>query len=237
MLGRMGSYHTLAMLALIVTLSGAAQPSQAAITYLTQARSVRANGFLNGDFEGAPTFNALDFGVFNRTSSWTFSGGRGTAQASQLSRLLPERIEVSAFAEVAPTGLPGLEGLARSSFDVSFVLSDFTTYSLQQSHTSPGVPGPVRSVQATLIGPSGTVFAWLEDGLTSNWPTIPLTGVLPSGQYSLFVDCRIQTGGGVFQPIIGGATLTLNIPSPTIGLIAAQFFLLLGVPRQRRCQV
>lgn len=195
------------LVATIVAAVGIVTPADAAITYMTQARSVRANGFVDADFEGAPTFNALDFGVFNRTSSWTFSGGRGTAQASQLSRLLPKRIEVMEFAEVNAR-LPGLEGLAQSLLEITFRLTEASSFIVTQTHAfHPGLD----AVLASLTGPNGVVFGWTS--FPNTWPPGSLSGILPAGDYTFSSRCRIQTvqNIGLLQ---ASTSLVLTIPAP-----------------------
>ena len=199
---------TVVVSALAVTLGSAGSPALGSITYLTSFRAVRANGFVNGDFEGAPSFTSSAFGDFNRMTSHTFSGGRGSARASQLSRLLPERIEVTEFAEVVATGLPQLEALAESRFDVTFRLNEASSFTLTQSHVDRGGSGP--NVVARLRGPAGDVFNW---GAAASWPPGPIAGTLPAGEYTLFVQCLLVRVNplGTFD---GSASLTLNIPSP-----------------------
>lgn len=200
---------TVVVSALAVTVGSGGSPALGAITYLTSFRAVRANGFVNGDFEGAPSFTSSAFGDFNQMTSHTFSGGRGSARASQFSRLLPERIEVTEFVEVVATGQPSLEALAQSTFNITFMLPEAATFTLQQSHVDRG-GGAGPNVVARLTGPAGDVFNW---GAAASWPTGPIAETLPAGEYTMFVQCLLVriNSLGTFD---GSTSLTLNIPAP-----------------------
>ena len=207
------------VLTITLVLTGVvAAPASGAITYVSQARSVSADGFVNGQFDGGPTYMANDFGVFNRTTSWTFSNGTGTAMASQFSRLEATSITVDELAECTTTGTPArLEGFAASTFDVTFALTTDVSFTLTQSHTSTGETMPGigigRRVRATLTGPYGTVFSWAHDLGANTWPTGSLSGFIPAGQYRLQVECTMNNSA-VSNTTRGTASIAFVIPAP-----------------------
>lgn len=222
------------VLTITLVLTGVvAAPASGAITYVSQARSVSADGFVNGQFDGGPTYMANDFGVFNRTTSWTFSNGTGVGLGSQLSRLQSTSIIVDAASHLTLTGQPSISASASSIFDVTFNLTADTDFMLQQTHSSSGVSFGTRMVRSSLSGPGGVVWSWNHDLIGNSWPTGSISGFLPAGQYRLQLVCFVGLGTSISDHH-GSASLLFTIPTPhtSVGfaMLTCGYF-----GRRRRC--
>lgn len=223
------------LLGAVVGFGGLCAGANGAIVYLSQQRSVSANGFVGGSPEGSPPLRAVGFEDFNQTRMHTFSQGVGSAIATQNSSLRPNVIVVEESARVSTIGFAAdLEGDAKSLFQVTFALDAPSEYQVAHSHVSSGAPG-VRRTYTKLVGPSGLVFEWLDDaGVMSTWPSSPISGILPTGQYVLQIDSAVSrsTSTGFLGVTDASTMFAMHIPTP--GAATVPLFLLLAHRRRGR---
>jgi len=210
-----------------------ASDAAGAIMYILQERAVATPAFVAGQPEGGSPIQSQDFGEFNRTKTHNYSQNRGTATATQLSRLLPESILMNGSASVTGIGFV-VEGEAWSRFDVTFRLSEATAFLIDHSQTSSSSGnGPTRSAVARLSGPSGAIFSWAEDfNVPNSWPASPFGGLLQAGQYTLQIEARVYRGTQISGSGTNEASVAFafSIPTP----ITAAFLGLAGMATAAR---
>jgi len=204
---------------------GVTSPVHGAIMYLSQQRSITANGARNNITEGAGLLSASGFGTFNQTLTHIFSQGAGTATASQLSMLGPETIRMDGFASVTanPAMASSFFGESYSRFAATFRLDAATPFQVEHSHSSGGAPGQ-RIASAQLVGPTGSVFDWfVNSNAADSWPISPFSGFLPAGDYTLSIQSyafRNPATGG-FGTTTATVAVVVTIPAPqTLGVLA-----------------
>jgi len=204
-----------------------------AIMYISQQRSVATPAFVAGQPEGGGPIQAQDFGEFDQTKTHNYSQNRGTATATQLSRLLPGSILMNGSARVDARDI-GIEGEAWSRFDVTFRLAEPTAFLIDHSHASSSSGnGPIRTALARLTGPSGTIFSWADDfNVPNSWPASPFGGLLQSGQYTLQVESRVfrATQISSIGTNLASLAFAFTIPTPT----TAAFLGLAGIATTAR---
>ncbi|MDZ4694190.1 MAG: hypothetical protein SGI86_03515 [Deltaproteobacteria bacterium] len=214
-----------------------AADAHAAIVYLSQQRTIRANGFINGISEGAGFLIAPDFGDFNAALTHNFSQGAGTSTSSQFSALRPEGMVVESLARStsARNGI-GFDIDAQSVFNIRFRLDTPTSFRIDHAHTSFSEGLSVRLAVARLSNASGSLFEWQDNSDAPNsWPSSPAFGMLAAGDYTLLIDVRTLrvNGGPVVLPGTTEATASFAFTIPT-STTAPLLGVCIGMQRRHR---
>ena len=214
--------------------------AHADVEYLTQARSVGAYAS-TGSVGGSQTVlqTAPDFSAFARTLTATVGnpsnpfGAWSTSTVYQRSELLPDRITAggtgSGRFQVNGGSLGGYSSEATQVIDITFHLSEATAYSLNLYYNIDaldsrlGSPAPVTHFE--LSGPAGFTPYLLSGpaGYGGEVQNLNTSGVMPAGNYHLFLDASVSSAFFGSQGYITEMNMTLIIPSPgtaCIGLLA-----------------
>ncbi len=192
-----------------------AGPARASIVYVSQSRSISVSGTALSTVEAGAS--PADFGLFNRTVSFTdpIEGHGGSAQ--QRSELLGDRLLVSTQFS-ARDGRSGFSAAAASVLDVQFSLAETTSmlitggWSMFTATTGVSLSGEARLSRLGAILWTAPLAAQFP---TTEMVPIGLDAVLPPGTYRFEVRSTLEAN--VIPGFTTGSAMVnaaLWVPSP-----------------------
>jgi hypothetical protein len=205
-------FSALMVLSVCFVHAGISRSSEGAmITYISATRYIQGNAIPRVDAVGFDDFDVSRFGIVGPTAS----GLLARTEASQTSRLLPDRIEF--FAATRTQFLENPQGnsiSAVSSLSVVFSVNEPTGVTLSMGQTFSQSNGGSASA-ALLDSTNNIIVAATGSPLDPPFQTV----VLQPGQYR-FVG---GSGSGSLQSVAGPAQViaTLTVPATSMGLIAS----------------